>query len=486
MSIKKSSLREKIISRPNLSKGLSIFSLFTIIIASIGILMSFVVTYMDNDNSQTILSSTYNSEDYGGVKHSFNVNWIKWPLYFTIQSNILVVIVLTLSRFKIWNIKSDKASGFINLVVINITITMIIFWAILFPTFESYSSLNEIGKWNRGITFILHLVVPLLMIFFFIWFTLKRDHSFRSLSFFNLWKSTLYYLFWFLLALIFYYVLANTGVPVLTGSKGNTIYTDNIPIYSFLNFEKKPLSSSLVTISLIFTLIMLNIFLIFVNRFVTKKSLTKNKTFAIGGQTASGKSTALKNLNNSLGIKITKEFDPNDPKVKKILKEINSGKVKNGLENQLSILDIREITYLKYIKQNSELIFDRTFIEDFIFSKVYISKKSLQKEYFEIWNEKVSKILAENGKPQFYIFLDLNWKTFKERLFQRGRENEIGPFEKNKKHWKKLLKKYKLYFLPILKSFGIKTYKISTNKLNPKQVEEKIINILKIEKYKIN
>ncbi|MCC3160989.1 MAG: deoxynucleoside kinase, partial [Mollicutes bacterium PWAP] len=453
-NIKNKKLKQKKSDRPQLTKGLKIFALFAIFISIMGIMMSLIVNY-SQEEAIHIKNSNWNPWNKG-IDHviSFNREWIKWPLYFTTQSNILIAIVLIGTNFRLWNIKNKHSNGIMNLAFINITITMIFFWALIFPHID-------FQNWRMFLsTFIVHTITPIMFIVFYIWFNITKNISFRSWGYFELWIPIIYYLIWFICSISSYYGLANTQKGSYSHSQ---LFTDSESLYPFLNFESNSIDFSIgVIVGFAILFISINAIFIFFMRFILKRSIKKNGSFAIGGQTAAGKSTTVRKITRITNFQMVEEFDKNDEDIKNVLKEVNSGSNKHPLANEFAFLNVREITYRKNISKNIPLVFDRTFMENYIFSRVYISDKNLKKVFFYEWNERVSKLLLEVGRPNFYIFLDLNWNSFYERIHGRGRNEEIDNFSENIKIWKKLIKVYKREFKQILRSFGIKTYIVNT------------------------
>ena len=79
-------------------------------------------------------------------------------------------------------------------------------------------------------------------------------------------------------------------------------------------------------------------------------------------------------------------------------------------------------------------------------------------------------MIKDYGKPKLYILLTMNWDTFKNRLFARGRKVEIVNFEANKEFFKKHIDQYEKHMEEIFINFGINYIKISTDNLSPKEI----------------
>ena len=97
----------------------------------------------------------------------------------------------------------------------------------------------------------------------------------------------------------------------------------------------------------------------------------------------------------------------------------------------------------------------------------------------KLWKSEVNKLIKEHGKPKIYIFLSMNWDTFKERIFKRGRKIEIDTFDQNENFYKIHITEYEKFTINILKSFGINYRKIDTNNLSSIEVQKKVTEILK-------
>ncbi|EPL02845.1 deoxynucleoside kinase family protein, partial [Chlamydia psittaci 02DC14] len=49
-----------------------------------------------------------------------------------------------------------------------------------------------------------------------------------------------------------------------------------------------------------------------------------------------------------------------------------------------------------------------------------------EKKYLEAYDALFSKLISKEELPDFAIYLDITFDTFKKRIFERGRESEIN------------------------------------------------------------
>jgi deoxyadenosine/deoxycytidine kinase len=82
-------------------------------------------------------------------------------------------------------------------------------------------------------------------------------------------------------------------------------------------------------------------------------------------------------------------------------------------------------------------------------------------------------------KPDLYIILDVDWKHFKERIFNRQRSQEVENFEKNSVYFASLLNNYVQRMRAQCVIFNIPYVVINTNDLTEDEVFEMVIKKLK-------
>jgi deoxyadenosine/deoxycytidine kinase len=82
-------------------------------------------------------------------------------------------------------------------------------------------------------------------------------------------------------------------------------------------------------------------------------------------------------------------------------------------------------------------------------------------------------------KPDLYIILDVDWKHFKERMFNRQRSQEIKNFEKNSSYFSSLLHNYVQRMRAQCVIFDIPYVVINTNDLTEEEVLDLVIKKIK-------
>ncbi len=127
------------------------------------------------------------------------------------------------------------------------------------------------------------------------------------------------------------------------------------------------------------------------------------------------------------------------------------------------------------------VIFDRSFLEDIIFSDlrhIKNSKSALQNEAFMQLHKYLIELAQEYEKPDFFILLKASFETVKDRQFNiRGREQE-NSFEN--KYWQDLYyryysaKKYRNIFKENSKHF----VEIDTDDSTPDEVLNNVVKYI--------
>lgn len=204
----------------------------------------------------------------------------------------------------------------------------------------------------------------------------------------------------------------------------------------------------------------------------------------IGGTIAAGKSTLVANLASTLNWLAVPELRDGDVIQEIILKKLYEGNRLHMSTVQYYFITNRYKQYEDCSKENITSILDRGIWEDWIFSKMLMEKvepKSYE-HYKELWRSTIEKVIAKFGLPKAYIFLTVDWATFRERIYSRNREAEIQNFARNEDYFKALLHEYNTTFVDLLKQWDIDPIVIDTVKLNKQQVTEEVLNQLKARK----
>lgn len=162
----------------------------------------------------------------------------------------------------------------------------------------------------------------------------------------------------------------------------------------------------------------------------------KDIKVAIGGMIASGKSTLAEALAKNFDLPLIEEFDQDDKVFETLLTWLYEGKP--NVEMLLQIYFIHH-HYLRQLEMPKGHIVDRYLIEHWLFAQENL--KHVPK-VMNMYNGLFHTYLNETRHPDLYIILDINWETFKERIFERGRASEIDNFDQNETYFKNLLESY--------------------------------------------
>lgn len=164
--------------------------------------------------------------------------------------------------------------------------------------------------------------------------------------------------------------------------------------------------------------------------------INKDFKIAIGGMIASGKSTLSKNLSKIFNIPVMQEFEEGDVVFNTMLDWLYK-RVPNT-EMLLQIYFIHN-QLMQDRKASGSYIVDRDIWERKIFADINLAN---DKETLAIYETVFDLYAQQIKKPDLYLILHIDYKTFEERLFSRGRQQEIENFEANKEYFKELRVKY--------------------------------------------
>ena len=192
----------------------------------------------------------------------------------------------------------------------------------------------------------------------------------------------------------------------------------------------------------------------------------------IGGPISVGKST----LASSLGMPQIPELNEND-KIQMVLLEDTYHK---GLRISQEIIEVfflnnRIEKYKLYANTPHTHILDRSILESLWFAKENLGKKSF--EYFKkLWTSEVKDLFQKYGKPKKYFLLTMDWETFENRFFKRGRNIEVENFQKNKTFFKKHIKEYENYMKDIFAEFEIPYIILKTDDKTPEEIKMDVLS----------
>ena len=199
----------------------------------------------------------------------------------------------------------------------------------------------------------------------------------------------------------------------------------------------------------------------------------KNKMkIAIGGMIASGKSTLVDNLSKTLNIPAMKEFESDDVVFNTILKWLYEGVKDVEMLLQFYFLHNHWSSQKEY---KDSVIVDKHIIENLIFAQEHLSHNL---ELLNIYEGLFSQYVKNVHKPDLYIILEIDWNTFKERINQRGRQQEIDNFDNNTEYFKRLLSTYVSKLVEQCKKQDITYYVLNTSQLSEEETLKKSLDIV--------
>lgn len=187
---------------------------------------------------------------------------------------------------------------------------------------------------------------------------------------------------------------------------------------------------------------------------------------AVGGMIASGKSTLVKQLAEKYKISQMIEFEQDDDVFNTLLQWLYEGK--ENVEMLLQIYFLHK-HWLAQMKFNDDVIVDRHIIEHWLFAQINLSSKP---KVLNMYNGLFHQYMNDVSHPDLYIILDVDWKSFEDRIMRRGRQQEIDNFENNKEYFNALIKNYVKKLVAQCDIYEIPYVVINTNNLTEKKVLE--------------
>ncbi|MBE0701372.1 MAG: deoxynucleoside kinase [Acholeplasmataceae bacterium] len=196
---------------------------------------------------------------------------------------------------------------------------------------------------------------------------------------------------------------------------------------------------------------------------------------SVGGMIASGKSTLVQKLGDALNLPIMEEFEKDDEVFNTLLKWLYEQK--DNVEMLLQIYFIHN-HWLNQQKYNNNFIVDRDLIEHWLFAHHNLkSMPTIMNMYNGVFHAYMNQIT----KPDLYIILDVDWQNFENRVMERGRQQEIDNFDKNKAYFQSLLKDYVKKIAAQCAVYDIPHVILNTSNKS----EEDVFNEALLEIYKI-
>ena len=203
-----------------------------------------------------------------------------------------------------------------------------------------------------------------------------------------------------------------------------------------------------------------------------------NMKISVGGMIASGKSTLVKRLGEALNLPVMEEFERNDEVFNTLLRWLYEQK--DNVEMLLQIYFIHN-HWLNQVKYEGSFIVDRDLVEHWLFAQHNLKKMPT---IMNMYNGVFHAYMNQVKKPDIYLILDVDWKNFEQRIMDRGREQEIENFDKNKTYFKELMSDYTTKVAAQCAVYDIPYVVINTNGLTEDEVFQKSMEAIK--KVKVN
>lgn len=133
-------------------------------------------------------------------------------------------------------------------------------------------------------------------------------------------------------------------------------------------------------------------------------------------------------------------------------------------------------------KKDFVTIYDRHFLDDYIFAELHTIKKNISVfnsiTYQAIYKELTDKMNKMEARPDLFFLLEGNFNTIMDRLKGRGRNEEADV---NVEYWTDLYNNY--YIRPVFQNHfeqnTKKVIKIDTNNKTPEQITEEMWKYIK-------
>ena len=206
----------------------------------------------------------------------------------------------------------------------------------------------------------------------------------------------------------------------------------------------------------------------------------------ISGMIGCGKSTLSQSLHKHYKNSILlEEFEKDDAVFNTFLRWFYQNQPNINIGFQAYIVESLSDNFKKTVKKfkdkgwtfkNNHIFLDRFNLEHYIFAILTLKEKP--KKYFEAFDALFNEILDHDDDPDLAIFIDVDFETFKDRIFARGRKEEIDNWKANEAYFKELHSLYKKLFVELLNKYHIPYVIIDSNKMNDKEVLSKAIEII--------
>jgi deoxyadenosine/deoxycytidine kinase len=190
---------------------------------------------------------------------------------------------------------------------------------------------------------------------------------------------------------------------------------------------------------------------------------------AVGGMIAAGKSNLSNRLGQALDMPVMTEYEEKDKIFDNLLKWRYENKPNADMLLQTYIL---QNSWYRQQSYDKDFVIDRDMIEHWLFAQENFKEQS---DTMNIYNNLFYTYMNRITKPDLYIILDVDWKHFKERVFNRQRSQEVKNFEKNSAYFSSLLNNYVQRMRAQCVIFDIPYVVINTNDLTEDEVFELVM-----------
>jgi deoxyadenosine/deoxycytidine kinase len=194
---------------------------------------------------------------------------------------------------------------------------------------------------------------------------------------------------------------------------------------------------------------------------------------AVGGMIASGKTHLVKRLGEALDMPVMPEYREDDGVFATLLQWLYEGKPNTEMLLQVYFL---HDAWLRQQEFGNHFIVDRDIIEHWLFGQENLKATP---DIMNMYNGVFHSYMNQITKPDLYIILDIDWKHFKERIFNRQRSQEVANFEKNSTYFSSLLNNYMQRMRAQCVIFDIPYVVINTNDLTEEEVFEQAMKKIK-------
>ncbi|UVD81978.1 deoxynucleoside kinase [Mycoplasma iguanae] len=204
----------------------------------------------------------------------------------------------------------------------------------------------------------------------------------------------------------------------------------------------------------------------------------------ISGMISSGKSSLTSDLaKHYKNSKLLVEFEEDDEIFNTFLKWLYEKKENLTIAFQTYIVESHSTKFADILEKSQarkhpqeHLFLDRFSLEHYIFAKVNLATKDAK--YLKAYDLAFEQLIGKEELPDYAIFLDMSYDTFKYRFLKRGRKIEVDNWEINQDYFSELYKQYKTLFIALCQKYQLKYFVIDTNGKSEQEVLEETIKLI--------